>query len=367
MYNKYNNSALFVSESLLIDNNKGIIHYRPECYLCRRSLLISMNILIVNNTPIPATKYGGTERIIWWLGRELNRLGHQVTYLVAAGSTCPFARVLIYDPSVDMNAQVPDDIDVVHFQFQVQGFTKKPYIVTVHNNPGGVQLDFNSVFVSANHAQRHGSSVFVHNAIDKADYQIPDLNNKRTHTHFLAKAAWRVKNVKGAIDVATISSNKLVVLGGTRLNLKMGLRFTPNLNVRFKGMVGDEAKSVVMNSSKALLFPVLWHEPFGIAIVESLYFGCPVFGTPYGSLPELVPAGAGLLSASKTELATGLKNIDSFSKQYCHQYAADNFNIAKMAAGYLSLYERVLNGQNLNPAKPELINRDQPKYLPWNN
>lgn len=54
-----------------------------------------MNILIVNNTPIPATKYDGTERIIWWLGRELNRLGHTITYLVGKGSSCPFAKVLI--------------------------------------------------------------------------------------------------------------------------------------------------------------------------------------------------------------------------------------------------------------------------------
>lgn len=326
-----------------------------------------MNILIVNNTPIPATKYGGTERIIWWLGRELNRLGHKVTYLVGEGSSCPFAKVLIYDPAKDLNQQVPDDIDVVHFQFQVHGFTKKPYIITVHNNPGSAELNANSVFVSDNHAQRHGSSVFVHNAIDTADYSKPDLNNKRTHAHFLAKAAWRVKNVKGAIDVATVSGNKLVVLGGTRFNLKMGLRFTPNLNVRFKGMVGDEAKSIVMNSSKALLFPVLWHEPFGIAIIESLYFGCPVLGTPYGSLPELVPAEVGFLSASKSELADALKNADAFNKQYCHQYAADNFNIGKMATEYLALYHKVLNGEGLNKSNPTLIESKQPKYLPWNN
>lgn len=222
-----------------------------------------MNILIVNNTPIPATKYGGIERIVWWLGRELNRLGHKVTYLVGEGSTCPFAKVLIYDPTKEINQQVPDEIDMVHFFFQMNGFIKKPYIITLQTNPGESELDINTVFVSANHAKRYGSSIFVHNSVDIADYQTPQLDKKRIHTHFLAKAAWRVKNVKGAIDVATMSENKLIVLGGTRLNFKMGLRFTPNLNVRFKGMVGDEAKSVVMNSSKALLFPVLWHEPLG--------------------------------------------------------------------------------------------------------
>jgi glycosyltransferase involved in cell wall biosynthesis len=325
-----------------------------------------MKILIVNNTAIPAAKYGGTERVIWWLGKELNRLGHEVTYLVAEGSTCPFAKVLVYDPVADMNQQVPDDIDVVHFHFQVSGFTKKPYLINVHNNPGyGHVLDQNSVFVSADHAARHGSTSFVHHGLDPDDYPKPNLQQKRTHTHFLAKAAWRVKNVKGAIDIATQSRNKLVVLGGTRLNLKMGLRFTPNLNVRFKGMVDNDQKSVALNASKGLLFPVLWHEPFGLAIIESLYFGCPVFGTPYGSLPELVPAEVGLLSNSKQELVAGLKAVDTFNNQLCHDYAMEHFTVQKMARRYLSLYERVLNGETLNPLNPTL-KEASPKYLPWN-
>jgi glycosyltransferase involved in cell wall biosynthesis len=324
-----------------------------------------MKILIVNNTRIPAAKYGGTERVIWWLGKELNRLGHEVSYLVAAGSTCPFAKILVYDPAVDMNLQVPDDIDVVHFHIHANGFTKKPYLVNVHNNPGyGHQLDKNAVFVSADHAARHGSSVFVHHGLDPDDYRKPDLSKKRTYTHFLAKAAWKVKNVKGAIDVATGSGNRLMVLGGTRLNLKMGLRFTPNLNVRFKGMVDNEQKSALLNGSKALLFPVLWHEPFGIAIIESLYFGCPVFGTPYGSLPELVTPEVGLLSNSKSELAEELRSVERFDNRLCHDYAAANFTIQKMVQKYLTLYERVLNGETLNAINPTLIEA-APKYLPW--
>ena len=35
-----------------------------------------MNILIVDCTGIiPARKYGGTERVIWYLGKELSKLG----------------------------------------------------------------------------------------------------------------------------------------------------------------------------------------------------------------------------------------------------------------------------------------------------
>jgi glycosyltransferase involved in cell wall biosynthesis len=326
-----------------------------------------MNILIVNNTVIPATQYGGTERIIWWLGRELSNLGHKVTYLVAAGSLCPFAKVLVYNPTVDINSQVPDDIDIVHFQYAINGFTKKPYLVTIHNNPGDDVLDQNSVFVSANQAERHGSSVYVYNGIDPDDYRKPDFDDKRSHLHFLAKAAWRIKNVKGAIDIATKSNNKMVVLGGTRLNLKMGFRFTPNLNISFRGMVDNDQKSEVMNGSKGMVFPVLWHEPFGIAIIESLYFGCPVFATPYGSLPELVPAKVGVLSNSKSVLIEALKHTESFNKRLCHEYAADNFNVLNMAAGYVKLYQKVLDGHKLNPQSPQLQSTNLPKFLPWNN
>ncbi|RFZ82285.1 glycosyltransferase family 4 protein [Mucilaginibacter terrenus] len=324
-----------------------------------------MNILLINNTRIPATKYGGTERMVWWLGRELVRLGHKVTYLVGAGSLCSFAKVLTYNPAADINSQIPDDVDVVHFQFQVQGFTKKPYIVTVNDNPGGHPLDRNSVFVSGNHAARHGATAFVYNGLDSADYPIPDLKGKRNYFHFLAKAAWRVKNVKGAIDVATISKNKLVVLGGTRLNIKMGFRFTPNLNVSFKGMVDDQQKAALMNNSKGLIYPVRWNEPFGIAITESLYFGCPVFGTPYGSLPELVPSDVGFLSNSKHELAEAMKNADSYNRQRCHQYVMDNFNITKMANEYLKLYEAVAHGATINKNNPVLQEQNPPKFLPW--
>ena len=47
-------------------------------------VILGMHILIVNNTSIPVQKYGGTERVIWWLGKQLVKMGHQVSYLVAS-------------------------------------------------------------------------------------------------------------------------------------------------------------------------------------------------------------------------------------------------------------------------------------------
>ncbi|MBX9724388.1 MAG: hypothetical protein K2X81_23465, partial [Candidatus Obscuribacterales bacterium] len=67
----------------------------------------------------------------------------------------------------------------------------------------------------------------------------PDLLRKRNKFHFLGKAAWSVKNVAGAIDVIKATKNEeLMVLGGHRLNLKMGFRFTLSSRIQFYGMVG---------------------------------------------------------------------------------------------------------------------------------
>lgn len=213
-----------------------------------------MNILIVSHCTIPAVLYGGIERMIWWLGKELHKQGHCVTYLVNKGSVCPFGRVICRDNSIPIESQVPDETDIVHFHYHITKFNKRPYIVTIHGNSDYAEFSINSVFVSKNHAMRYNAEAYVYNGIDLEEYGPPDFNIKRNYFHFLGKAAWRIKNVKGAINVATSANQKLVVIGGTRLNIKMGFRFTPNLNVSFKGMLGGEKKERIHKSLKGIDF-----------------------------------------------------------------------------------------------------------------
>lgn len=325
-----------------------------------------MHVLIVNNTVIPALKYGGTERVIWWLGKELVKRGHKVTYMVAKGSNCPFANVIELNTDKPFNELVPADVDVIHLNHGVNETPTKPYIVTLHGNINHQQvLDKNTVFVSANHAARFDSEIFVHNGIDPDDYGKPILNNPRDYIHFLGDAAWRVKNVRGAIKIASKAKLPLHVIGGVRFNFNQGIRLTFNTNVTFYGMKGGAEKNKIINNSKAMLFPVLWHEPFGIAIVESLYFGCPVFGTPYGSLPEIVTKEVGFLSNQSTELVNALQDVDSYNKQACHDYVMAHFTSVQMADKYLRFYEQVLRGNSLNKTHPQLQKVQVEKFLPF--
>jgi glycosyltransferase involved in cell wall biosynthesis len=273
------------------------------------------------------------------------------------------------DPGKGIAEQVPDSTEIVHLHFIPKdiGQLKRPYVITMHGNTNApMAFDRNTIFVSKNHASRFGSESYVYNGLDWDSYPRPDMSKQRTYYHFLGKAAWRVKNVRGAITtVKKTRKERLKVLGGYRFNIKMGMRFTFSPRIQFYGMVGDEVKAKVLNGSKGLLFPVLWNEPFGLAITESLFFGCPVFGTPYGSLPELVPNEVGFLSASASQLARALENAGSFSGKTCHEYALDSFNANVMALNYLKKYEVVLSGCYLNQHSPTLIKTQDTKFLKW--
>jgi len=321
-----------------------------------------MHILIVNRSPIPVFAYGGTERVIWDLGHALVKAGHRVSYLVPEGSHCDFAPVLPLREDVSWEAQVPADVDIVHFQFNPGVEIKLPHLVTQHGNSSeSVPLPLNTVFVSCDHARRHGSDVFVLNGLDWSAYGSVDWQRPRDYFHFLGKASWRVKNVQGAIDVARDAHVPLAVMGGDRLNLKRGFRFTWSRDVAFHGMVGGAEKMNLLNGSRGLIFPVLWHEPFGLAVIESLYFGAPVFSTPYGALPEIVTPECGVLSARRSELAEAVAS-SNFDPHACHARAL-TFNANTMAQGYLAIYERVRNGEMLNTSAPVL--QGEVKHLPW--
>ena len=326
-----------------------------------------MHILLVNNTSIPVKQYGGTERVIWWLGKQLVKRGHQVSYLVGPGSYCDFATgVHVLNHAIPFNQQIPVGVDVVHLNCKVNETPTIPYIFTLHGNTNDQNpMDMNTVFVSKNHASRYGSVSYVHNGIDPDDYGDPGLDQKRNYFHFLGDAAWRVKNVRGAIKIAQDAKIKLRILGGKRFNFNQGIRLTFDPCIHFDGMIGGAEKNNLLKGSKDLIFPVLWNEPFGLSIVESLYFGCPVFGTPYGSLKEIIHPSVGITSNSFSALVEGVQNADQFDPKFCHAYVMDNFTSTQMTDAYLSKYETVLNGQQLNKIAPTLTTIQTEKFLPF--
>jgi len=306
-----------------------------------------MKILIIHNQVIPVRDYGGVERIIWWLGKELHALGHNVNYLLPAGSHCPFAKIYVHDPARSLNEQIPQDIDVVHLCFQSKEKINKPYLMMYqYNYHPHDRFDINTVFVSGDHARRHRSNTFVYNGIDIDDYGPVQFNSQRPYLLFLGYAKRPEKNLKDCLKMARRTRNILAVVGGK------DKWFRRRPWARYMGVIGGKKKNEVLQQSKALLFPIRWHEPFGIVLIEALYFGMPVIGSPYGSVRELIPPDVGFLSESISGMEEAICHLERFNPRRCHDYVCEHFNAKRMTRDYLKLYEKVLAGQTLNEKEP---------------
>ena len=324
-----------------------------------------MHICLVVDAVLPTQFYGGTERVVYWLGRALFDAGHKVTFL-AQQSQIDFADVIVIDKSKRLEDQIPKNVDIVHLHSGFDMPLEIPACQTIHGNCRETTIFHpNSVFVSSNHARNHGATEFVHNGLDARDYGETNFDVQRESFVFLAKAAWRVKNVKGAIRVAELADSPIDVLGGYRLNFKMGFRFTLSRSAHFHGMVDDSVKIPYLRQARGLIFPVLWPEPFGVAVIESLYFGTPVFATPYGSLPEIVNQDVGFLSNSAENLADAAMQWESFDRRAIHEYWKKSFSAEVMAKKYIQYYSRILDGESLH-ASPILSRPVRvAQMMPW--
>src|SRR5689334_19350863 len=80
-----------------------------------RSIPSLLRIALVVSGRVPAAKYGGTQRVVPWLARELVRKGHAVTVVAGEGSFVPGARMIVARTPAEALARVPNDIDIAHF------------------------------------------------------------------------------------------------------------------------------------------------------------------------------------------------------------------------------------------------------------
>lgn len=308
--------------------------------------------VLLTRMQLPPLKYGGTERVLWSLGIAQKEMGHQVRYLLKANANHN-PDVQIYDDKKSLADQIDDWADIVHFHWPYEGELHKPFVCTEHSNCEE-EKDFpiNTIYLSSKHAENNSAICYVHNGLYWPSYGEPNFSPKN-YVHFLAKASWRIKNLQGTVRIAKAAQMPLHVLGGNRINIRRNPYCYLSPSIKFHGMVGGETKNQLIRNSKGLIFPVLWHEPFGLAVTESLYLGCPVFASPFGSLPDIISQdNIGMLSDSYEVLIEGVKAADTCDRRACHEHAKTYFSHMAMAKSYQACYEKVLSGENLNPHRP---------------
>jgi glycosyltransferase involved in cell wall biosynthesis len=320
-----------------------------------------MKILFYHPNILPVIGYGGIERILFWHMVELVKLGHQVCLIGNKESTVRkygIELIEIQNPD-EWEKLIPDNYDIIHLSHNHIARSNVPTITTVHGN-GQVGEIFheNCVFVSRKHAEIHGSNQFIHNAIDLNEYPYqPKSKREWNRFLFLAKASWRVKNLKHSVKACRKHERHLEVIGGRYWGLS---RY-----IHSHGIIGGEKKMNLIRQCDGMLFPVRWHEPFGIAVIEAMSQGLPVIGSPYGSLPELINAQVGFIANNFEELENYL--AQDFSKNFnpdvIRKHVEDKFNITRHAHAYLDLYKKVIQGEKLNSHNPSLIFKTRAENL----
>jgi glycosyltransferase involved in cell wall biosynthesis len=113
--------------------------------------------------------------------------------------------------------------------------------------------------------------------------------------------------------------------------------------VEYIGPVHGSEKLALLRESRALLMPIDWEEPFGVAAVEAMACGVPVIAFARGALPELVEPGVtGFLARTESDVIASMARADEIDPKQCRAVTEERFSVETMTRGYLEAYAKVL-------------------------
>lgn len=334
--------------------------------------------------PVPPIGYGGIELMAYHLARELQLRGHEVSVIGQQGSKGPFETIAIAPESWSSQLGTRDQVareslfldraydlvrkrafDVVHDHSGLTGILlaasarlPTPVVATLHGDLTEAEAEFLSAvdhrihLVAISNAQQAlvagvAWRRVVHNAVDPDDYT-PITNPAEKH-NFLFQLA-RISPAKGqhiAIEVARRVGVPLVLAG------KVDHDDTEYFEREVKPHLGDgvtwhenvegEEKQRLLATARAMLFPIQWEEPFGIAMVEAMVSGTPVLAIARGAAAEIVEPGVtGWLASDADGLVEAYSRLGEIDLERCVARASDRFGPTQMADGYESVYERAI-------------------------
>lgn len=113
--------------------------------------------------------------------------------------------------------------------------------------------------------------------------------------------------------------------------------------IEFVGKVTGHAQKKHFAKAKAMLFPIDWEEPFGMAVIEALASGTPVVAFRRGAMPEIIEHGVnGFLADTYDEFKWYVQQTDKISPAECRKSVEQRFSVDTLSSEYASLYNRVI-------------------------
>jgi glycosyltransferase involved in cell wall biosynthesis len=331
---------------------------------------------------VPPKLYGGTERIVSYLTEELVKQGHELT-LFATGDSLTQARLVPICPRalrldrscVDQMAPhilmletvfaQREQFDIIHFHIDYLHFplTRNldlPSLTTLHGRldlPELVPLykEFREIPVSSiSEVQRKPLPWLnwqgtVYHGLPQNQFEFHRQAGQ--YLAFLGRTSPE-KGLDQAIEIAQRAGMPLKIAAkidrtdqeyfDTRIKPLLG-----DSSVEFLGEIGFPEKDAFLGGAAALLFPIVWPEPFGIVMIEALACGTPVIAYPQGSVPEVLEDGVtGFLVHNVPEAVDAVRKVATIDRATCRRRFEERFTASWMSSQYLQLYETILRHKN---------------------
>jgi glycosyltransferase involved in cell wall biosynthesis len=114
-------------------------------------------------------------------------------------------------------------------------------------------------------------------------------------------------------------------------------------HVEFIGEINQEQKAEFLGDAAALVFPIAWREPFGLAMIEAMACGTPVIAFRNGSVPEVVDDGVtGFIVGDEDEAVAATQRLKSLDRARIRGVFERRFSARRMAEDYLKIYREVV-------------------------
>ncbi|HJX08680.1 MAG TPA: glycosyltransferase family 4 protein [Actinomycetota bacterium] len=326
---------------------------------------------------VPPDGYGGIEQVVGELADGLTALGHKVFLLAAGDDRTDATLIRTFDEPQHIGApdaatiglvhavraaEVIDDleVDVVHDHTTTGPLLARarptPTVVTVHGPIDDAlaayysETDVSLVAISKSQRRTRRElswAATVYNAIDVQRY--PFLADKDDGFLFLGRFS-PDKGVEEAIEIARVTGRRLAIAAKCEDANEQAYyedAIGPQLDarIRYLGSVAGDEKLELLRTSRALLFPIQWEEPFGMVMIEAMACGTPVLATGRGSVPEVVVDGVtGFIRPDVGQLIEAARRVDDLDPDACRAHVLDRFDVPAMCAGYEAVYEAVAYG-----------------------
>ncbi len=326
---------------------------------------------------VPPRLYGGTERVVGQLCEALVDLGHEVTLFSSADARTRADLAAVRDQAIRLDpAPLKSDVaahltmlaeaqarkdrfDIVHFHTDMlhfpffEGMAHRT-VTTLH---GRLDLkDLPAVYkrwpkfplVSISNAQRLHlpSANWVGTVYHGMRADLPRWFTARPAGGYLAFLG-RMSPEKGPVQAISIARRlhiplKMAAKVDTQDTAYFREAVEPLLDdplIEFVGEIGEAEKPAFLGGARALLFPIVWPEPFGLVMIESMACGTPVLAFAAGSAPEVIDDGVtGLIVADEDEAVRRFAEVDRLDRREVRRRFDRRFSATAMAGGYLALY-----------------------------